>query len=172
MIEKFKIFAEFVKDLSSETKDLETYLYVKEYLKNYNLNIEISSKPLKNRFVEVNTKLTYLDNGQTNKKSFFEVIYATIIQVDEKIKERKEIEKIILCDVQNKIYPEIEKIILKLVVDSGYPETKPNKKVNFEDIQMIISDKSSNTLLINTMNANQQKCLIKNTIDIHNRVNL
>ena len=66
MSEKFKIFAEFVKDLSSETKDLETYLHVKEYLKNYNLNIEISSKPLKNRFVEVNTKLSYLDNSQTN----------------------------------------------------------------------------------------------------------
>ena len=93
MTEKFKIFAEFVKDLSSETKDLETYLHVKEYLKNYNLNIEISSKPLKNRFVEVNTKLNYLDNGQTNKKSFFEIIYATIIQVDEAVKEKKEIEE-------------------------------------------------------------------------------
>ena len=134
MIEKFKIFAEFVKDLSSETKDLETYLYVKEYLKNYNLNIEISSKPLKNRFIEVNTKLTYLDNSQTNKKSFFEVLYATIIQIDEKIKERKEIEKIVLCDVQNKIYPELEKIFLKLILDSGYPEAKPNKKVDFNEL--------------------------------------
>ncbi len=84
MTEKFKIFAEFVKDLSSETKDLETYLHVKEYLKNYNLNIEISSKPLKNRFIEINTKLSYLDNSQTSKKSFFEIIYATIIQIDEK----------------------------------------------------------------------------------------
>ena len=134
MIEKFKIFAEFVKDLSSETKDLETYLYVKEYLKNYNLNIEISSKPLKNRFVEVNTKLTYLDNGQTNKKSFFEVIYATIIQVDEKIKERKEIEKIILCDVQNKIYSNLEKVFINLLKDSGYPGVKIEKKINFEEL--------------------------------------
>ena len=134
MIEKFKIFAEFVKDLSSETKDLETYLYVKEYLKNYNLNIEISSKPLKNRFVEVNTKLTYLDNGQTNKKSFFEVIYATIIQVDEKIKERKEIEKIILCDVQNKIYSNLEKVFINLLKDSGYPGIKIEKKINFEEL--------------------------------------
>ena len=134
MIEKFKIFTEFVKDLSSETKDLETYLYVKEYLKNYNLNIEISSKPLKNRFVEVNTKLTYLDNGQTNKKSFFEVIYATIIQVDEKIKERKEIEKIILCDVQNKIYSNLEKVFINLLKDSGYPGVKIEKKINFEEL--------------------------------------
>ena len=134
MIDKFKIFAEFVKDLSSETKDLETYLYVKEYLKNYNLNIEISSKPLKNRFIEVNTKLTYLDNSQTNKKSFFEVSYATIIQIDEKIKERKEIEKIVLCDVQNKIYNNLEKIFINLLKDSGYPGVKIEKKINFEEL--------------------------------------
>ena len=134
MIEKFKIFAEFVKDLSSETKDLETYLYVKEYLKNYNLNIEISSKPLKNRFIEVNTKLTYLDNSQTNKKSFFEVLYATIIQIDEKIEERKEIEKIILCDVQNKIYNNLEKVFINLLKDSGYPGVKIEKKINFEEL--------------------------------------
>tara|TARA_Y100001970_G_scaffold240176_1_gene302700 strand:- start:63 stop:485 length:423 start_codon:yes stop_codon:yes gene_type:complete len=134
MIEKFKIFAEFVKDLSSETKDLETYLYVKEYLKNYNLNIEISSKPLKNRFVEINTKLTYLDNSQTDKKSFFELVYATIIQVDEKIKEKKEIEKIILCDVQNKIYNNLEKVFINLLKDSGYPGVKIEKKINFEEL--------------------------------------
>jgi len=134
MIEKFKIFAEFVKDLSSETKDLETYLYVKEYLKNYNLNIEISSKPLKNRFIEVNTKLTYLDNSQTNKKSFFEVLYATIIQIDEKIKERKEIEEIVLCDVQNKIYNNLEKVFINLLKDSGYPGVKIEKKINFEEL--------------------------------------
>ena len=134
MIEKFKIFAEFVKDLSSETKDLETYLHVKEYLKNYNLNIEISSKPLKNRFVEVNTKLSYLDNSQTNKKSFFEIIYATIIQVDEKVKEKKEIEKIVLCDVQNKIYDNLEKVFINLLKDSGYPGVKIEKKIDFEQL--------------------------------------
>ena len=134
MDEKFKILTEFVKDSSCETPDVETYLYVKEYLKNYNLNIEISSKPLKNRFVEVNTKLTYLDNTQTNKKSFFEVIYATIIQIDEKIKERKEIEKIVLCDVQNKIYNNLEKVFINLLKDSGYPGVKIEKKINFEEL--------------------------------------
>ena len=134
MSEKFKIYSEFVKDLSSETKDLETYLYVKEYLKNYNLNIEISSKPLKNRFVEVNTKLSYLDNSQSSKKSFFEIIYTTIIQIDDKIKEKKEIEKIILCDVQNKIYNNLEKVFINLLKDSGYPGVKIEKKINFEEL--------------------------------------
>ena len=134
MSEKFKIFAEFVKDLSSETKDLETYLHVKEYLKNYNLNIEISSKPLKNRFVEVNTKLSYLDNSQTSKKSFFEIIYASIVRIEVEIKDKKEIEKILLCDVQTEIYPKLEKIFTNLLSDSGYPGVKFEKKIDFEQL--------------------------------------
>ena len=134
MTEKFKIYAEFIKDLSSETKDLETYLFVKEYLKNYNLNIEISSKPLKNRFIEVNTKLTYLDKGQSKNKSFFEIIYATIVKIDEKITNGKEIEKIILCDLQNKIYNNLEKTFINLLTDSGYPGVKIEKKIDFEKL--------------------------------------
>ena len=134
MSEQFKIYAEFVKDLSSETKDIETYLYVKEYLKNYKLNIEISSKPLKDRFIEINTKLTYLDNGQSAKKSFFEIIYATIVKIDETIKDRKIIEKIVLCDVQNKIYNNLERTFLNLVNDSGFPGDKIEKKIDFEKL--------------------------------------
>ena len=129
MSEKFKIYSEFIKDLSSETKDLETYLYVKEYLKNYNLNIEISSKPLKNRFIEVNTKLTYVDNSESKSKAFFEIIYATIVKIDEQINDRKIIEKIILCEVQNKIYNNLEKAFINLLRDSGYPGAKIEKKL-------------------------------------------
>ena len=134
MPEKFKIYSEFIKDLSSETKDLETYLYVKEYLKNYNLNIEISSKPLKNRFIEVNTKLTYVDNSESKSKAFFEIIYATIVKIDEQINDRKIIEKIILCEVQNKIYNNLEKVFINLLRDSGYPGAKIEKKIDFEKL--------------------------------------
>ena len=134
MSEKFKIYSEFIKDLSSETKDLETYLYVKEYLKNYNLNIEISSKPLKNRFIEVNTKLTYVDNGESKNKAFFEITYATIVKIDEQINDRKIIEKIILCEVQNKIYNNLEKVFINLLRDSGYPGAKIEKKIDFEKL--------------------------------------
>ena len=134
MSEKFKIYSEFIKDLSSETKDLETYLYVKEYLKNYNLNIEISSTPLKNRFIEVNTKLTYVDNGESKNKAFFEIIYATIIKIDEQINDRKIIEKIILCEVQNKIYNNLEKVFISLLRNSGYPGAKIEKKIDFEKL--------------------------------------
>ena len=134
MSEKFKIYSEFIKDLSSETKDLETYLYVKEYLKNYTLNIEITSKALKNKFIEVNTKLTYMDNGQSKNKSFFEIMYTSIIKIDEEITERKVVEKIILCDLQKKIYNNLEKTFINLLTDSGYPGVKIEKKIDFEKL--------------------------------------
>tara|TARA_B100002052_G_scaffold133423_1_gene122604 strand:- start:2211 stop:2648 length:438 start_codon:yes stop_codon:yes gene_type:complete len=134
MAEQFKILTQFVKDMSSETPNVETYLYVKEYLKNYNLDIDITTKPLKNRMIEINTKLSYVDKGKSKNKSHFEINYASIIEIDEKIKDRKIIEKIILCDVQKEIYPNIEKIFLNLLSNSGFPGIKFEKKVDFEQL--------------------------------------
>ena len=134
MSEKFKIIAEFIKDLSSETPDVETYLYVKDYIKNYNLNIDITTLPLKNRLIEVNTKLSFTDKGNSKKKSIFEIIYATIVKIEEEVKDKKEMEKIILCEVQNKIYPNLEKIFENLLKDSGYPINKIEKKIDFEEL--------------------------------------
>ena len=134
MAEKFKILTQFVKDMSSETPNVETYLYVKEYIKNYNLNIEITTKPLKNRMIEVNTKLDYIDKGKSKNKSHFEMNYASIIKLDEEIKDRKIIEKIILCDVQKEIYPNLEKIFITLLSSSGFPNIKFEKKIDFEKL--------------------------------------
>ncbi len=134
MSEKFKIIAEFIKDLSSETPDVETYLYVKDYLKNYNLTIDITTLPLKNKLIEVNTKLSFTDKGNSKKKSIFEIIYATIVKIEEEVKVKKEMEKIILCEVQNKIYPNLEKIFENLLKDSGYPINKIEKKIDFEEL--------------------------------------
>jgi len=134
MPNQFKILTQFVRDMSSETPDVETYLYVKEYLKNYNLDIDITTKPLKNRMIEINTKLSYMDKGKSKKKSHFEINYASIIKIDEQIKDRKIIEKIILCDVQKEIYPNLEKIFINLLSNSGFPGIKFEKKVDFEQL--------------------------------------
>ena len=134
MPEQFKILSQFVKDMSSETPDIETYLYVKEYLKNYNLNIDITTKPLKNRMIEIDTKLSYTDKGKTKNKSYFEITYASIIKIDEEIKDREVIEKIILCDAQKEIYPNLEKVFLNLLSNSGFPNIKFEKKVDFEQL--------------------------------------
>ena len=134
MTEKFKILGKFIKDLSSETPDVETYLFVRDRIAKYQLGIDIDSKPLKNKMIEINTKFKFEDKEQSKKKSYFEIIYSTIIQVDDEIKEKNEIEKIVLCDVQIKIYPDIEKTLLDLLHNSGYPGVKFEKKVDFEDL--------------------------------------
>ena len=134
MTENYKIIAKFIKDISAETPNLETYIFVKNYIAKYNLHIDITSLAIKNRIIEINTKLSLSDPNESEKKIYFEIIYATVVKIDETIKNSKEIEKIVLCDVQNKIYPELEKIFLKLIVDSGYPEPKPNKKIDFEEL--------------------------------------
>ena len=131
MTEKYKILGQYIKDLSSETPDIETYLFVKDQITKYHLNIDITSKPLKNKLVEINTTMKFEDKEVNEKKSYFEIVYATIISVGDEVKEKKELEKIILCDVQNKIYPDLEKAFLNLVHNSGHPGIKTRKKDRF-----------------------------------------
>ena len=132
MIEKFKILAKYIKDLSSETPNIETFLFVKENISKYQLNIDINSKALKNKLIEVNTTLKFEDKGPNEKKSYFEINFSTIIKINDEIKEKKDLERIILCDVQIEIYPDLEKSLLDLLHNSGYPGIKFEKKVDFE----------------------------------------
>ena len=134
MTEKYKILAEYIKDLSSETPDVQTYLFVKDNISKYNLNIDITSKALKNKLIEINTTLKFEDKDANEKKSYFEIVYATIIKVDDEVKDKKDLEKIILCDVQNKIYPNLEKSFLNLMHDSGHPSVKIEKKIDFNKL--------------------------------------
>ena len=134
MTEKFKILANYIRDLSSETPDIETYLYVKDYISKYQLNIDITSKALKNKMIEVSTTLKFNDKTESKKKSYFEIIFVTIIKINEEITEKNELEKIILCDVQTKIYPDLEKSFLNLLHNSGYPDIKFEKKIDFENL--------------------------------------
>ena len=134
MTEKYKILGKYIKDLSSETKDVETYLFVRDNISKYQLGIDITSKALKNKMVEVNTIFKFEDKEQNEKKSHFEMIFSTIIKVSEEIKEKKELEQIILSDLQTKIYPDLKKAFLDLLHNSGYPKIKFEKKVDFENL--------------------------------------
>ena len=134
MTEKFKILAKYIKDISSETPDIETFFFVKENISKYHLNIDITSKALKNKLIEVNTTLKFEDKEPNEKKSYYEIIYSTVIKVDDDIKEKKDLEKIILCDVQKEIYPNLETSFLNLLHDSGYPGIKFEKKIDFEKL--------------------------------------
>ncbi len=134
MTEKFKILSRYIKDLSVETPNIETYIFVKDRIAKYQLGIEINSKALKNKMIEVNTTFKFEDREESLKKSYFEIVNSTVIKVNEEIKEKKALEKIILCDVQVKIYPILEKSLLDLLHNSGYPNVKFEKKVDFEDL--------------------------------------
>ena len=131
MTEKYKILGKYIQDMSSETRDIETYLFVRERIAKYQLGIDITSKALKDKLIEINTTLKFEDKEESKKKSHFEIIFSTIVKVNENIKDKKELEKIILCDVQNEIYPNLEKSLLDLLHNSGFPEIKFEKKNRF-----------------------------------------
>ena len=134
MTEKYKILAKYIKDMSSETPNIETYIFVKDYILKYHLDIDINSKALKDKMIEINTILKFIDKQQNKIKSYFEINYATIIKIGDEITKKEDLEKIILCDVQIEIYPFLEKALLDLLHNSGYPNVKFEKKVNFEEL--------------------------------------
>ena len=131
MTEKYKILAKYIKDLSSETPDVETYLFVKDKISKYKLNIDIKSKPLKNKLIEINITFVFEDKEPNEKKSYYEIVYAVIVRIENEIKDKKDLEKIILCDVPNAVYPDLEKAFLNLIHHSGHPGLKFETKVDF-----------------------------------------
>ena len=134
MKENFSIISNFIKDMSSETPDIATYLSVRDNISNYKILIDINSKAIKDGVIEVNTTLKFVDKPEVVKKSHFEIIYTSIVKIDKKVSNKEEMEKIILCDVPNKIYPDLEKIFLNLLNDSGYPGIKFEKKIDFVEL--------------------------------------
>ena len=134
MTENFKIIGSYIKDMSSETEDASTHVFVRDRISKYQMNIDITSKAVKGGVIEVNIILKFVDKPEILKKSHFEITYSSIIKVDEKVSDKKEMEKIILCDVPNQIYPDLERIFLNLLTDSGYPGVKFEKKINFTEL--------------------------------------
>ena len=134
MTKKYKILGKYIKDMSSETPNIETYIFVRDQIAKYQLGIDIASEALKNKMIEVNTKIKFEDKEESKKKSYFEINFASIVKIDDEIKAKKELEKIILCDVQVEIYPDLEKSLLDLLHNSGYPGIKFEKKINFEEL--------------------------------------
>ena len=134
MTKKYKILGKFIKDMSSETPSVDAYIFVKDRISKYQLAIDINSKALKNKMIEVNTQFKFEDKEESSHKSHFEIHFSTIVRIEDEIKEKKDLEKIILCDVQTEIYPDLEKTSINLLHNSGYPGIKFEKKVDFEKL--------------------------------------
>ena len=134
MTKNYKILAKYIKDMSSETPDAETYMYVKDNISRYQLGIDINSKAIKSRLIEVNTSIKFHDKKENVKKSIFEFVYTSVVQVDENLNDKKVLERIILVDVQKEIFSDIEKTLINLLHNSGYPAIKIEKKIDFEEL--------------------------------------
>ena len=135
MTEKFKILTSFIKDMSSETPNVETFIFVQKNINKYQLYIDIKSKELKNKMIEVNTRLKFEDKEPNEKKSYYEIVYSTIVSVNDEIKDNKEeMQKMVLCDVPTAIYPKLEKAFLNLIHDSGHPNITFDKKIDFNKL--------------------------------------
>ena len=136
MTEKFKILGKFIKDLSSETPNVETYLFVRERISKYQLDIDINSRPLKNKMIEINITLKFQNKDTQVKRSYFEIVYAVAVKIDESIKEKKDLEKIVLCDVPNSVVSDIEKSFTDMMHNSGFPNIKLEKKIDFTKLYL------------------------------------
>ena len=134
MTKNYEIILQYIKDLSVEVPSAETFVYSREYITKYSLRINITNKTLKNEMIELVTKLTYKDPHENKKKSHFEISYSTVIKITDKTIKKKELEKILLCDLQIEIYPKLEKIFINLIKDSGFPELKLEKKIDFKKL--------------------------------------
>ena len=134
MTKKYEIIMKYIKDLSVEVPNAETFVVSREYITKYSLGINITTNPLKDGMIEIITKLNYKDPNQNKKKSHFEILYATVIKLKDKSLKKEDLERLILCDVQNEIYPDLEKIFLGVIRDAGFPELKLEKKINFEQL--------------------------------------
>ena len=134
MTKEYEIILKYIKDISVEIANAETFIFSREYITKYSLGINITTKPLNDEMIEVITKINYKDPSNNKRKSYFEILYATVIKIKNKNLKKEELEKVILCDVQNEIYPGLEKIFLNIIKDAGFPDMKLDKKVDFEKL--------------------------------------
>tara|TARA_Y100000768_G_C23872865_1_gene631322 strand:+ start:104 stop:523 length:420 start_codon:yes stop_codon:yes gene_type:complete len=133
MTVKHKILVNYIKDLSVETPDPESLISARENISKYSLKLDLSSKVLKNKMIEVYTKLTY-DDKINKKKTHFEMIYATVVRIEEESPNPQEIKKFILCDLQIQMYPKIEKIFVEILKLSGFPDLHLKSKIDFNKL--------------------------------------
>tara|TARA_Y100001935_G_C16961672_1_gene339745 strand:+ start:27 stop:449 length:423 start_codon:yes stop_codon:yes gene_type:complete len=134
MTKKYEIVLKYIQDLSVEVPNPEIFIYSREKITRYSLGINITTKTLKNGMIEVITKLNYKDPSEDKRKSYFEISHSTVVKIKDKEINKKELEKILLCEVPSEIYPSIEKILIQLIKDSGFPELKLDKKIDFEQL--------------------------------------
>ena len=131
---KYKIIFTYTKDMSVEIPDVQTLLLARERISKYKIILDITSKPLKNKMIEVFTKLKYTDVEESKKKALFELLYSTVVEIENPNVEKKEMEKFILCDLQLEIFPKIREAFVQILRHSGFPEANFSGEIDFNKL--------------------------------------
>ena len=130
---KYKILLNYIKDLSVETPDPESLIAARENISKYSLKLNLNSKILKNKMIEVYTNLVYEDKIN-KKKTYFEMTYATVVRIEEEKPDPEELKKFILCDLQIQIHPQIQKTFVEILKLSGFPELQLKSNIDFNKL--------------------------------------
>ena len=131
---KHKIIVTYTKDLSVEIPDVQTLLLARERISKYKITLDITSKPLKNKMIEVFTKLKYTDVEESKKKALFELLHSTVVEIEDTNIEKNKLEKFILCDLQLKIFPKIREAFIQILRNSGFPEANFSGEIDFNKL--------------------------------------
>ena len=63
-----------------------------------------------------------------------EILYSTIIEIEEEKIDKSKLEKIVLIDVPSEIYPDLRKIFIFVFENSGFKNIQINKSVDFQKL--------------------------------------
>ena len=130
----YKIISKFIKDISFEIPDARTFVMLEKEISKYNLNFDIKSKPFKENIIEVNTILSLVPNQDVKHKILTEINLATLISIEKKLKDKKELEKIILVTLPTEIYPILYETFVYLFSQAGVKNLIIKKEVDFEKL--------------------------------------
>tara|TARA_A100001011_G_scaffold391919_1_gene478393 strand:+ start:151 stop:573 length:423 start_codon:yes stop_codon:yes gene_type:complete len=130
----YKIIGKYIKKIKFEINNPKLFFLLAENISNYKINIDIKSKQFKEKIIEVETTLALIPIKKDFKKIDVEIIFSAIIEIESKLDDKKELEKIILIKVPSQIYPEIRKIFIFLFEESGFKEIKIDKSVDFQKL--------------------------------------
>ena len=129
-----KIISKFIKDISFEIPNAQTFVMLEKEISKYNLHFDIKSKQFKDNIIEVNTILRLTPSQELKNKMLTEINYAALVSIEKNLNDKKELEKIILVKVPTEVYPTLYETFVYLFTQAGLKNVSIEKEVNFEKL--------------------------------------
>ena len=131
---KYKIIANYIKDLSFEIPSPDCFVDAAQNLDKYETKVDISNKPLKNGMLELNCKFIFEAPNEVSNKIHAEACLAVIFKITATTITEEEIKKIILAEIPDLYSKKLTDIITELFKKSGFKEFKFKKEINFNEL--------------------------------------